>query len=267
MRTLQELMNLRGRTALVTGGAGHIGGAILETLAELGAATAVADRSELDCKRRAEHIESTYGQPSKGFATDLQDEDSTRGLIHRILEWRGSLSILVHCAAFVGTTDFPGWGVPFEQQSVKAWEAAMRVNLTAAFVLAQEAASALKASGHGSIVLVSSTYGMVGPDWSLYEGTDMSNPAGYGASKGGLLQLSRYLATRLAPEVRVNTITPGGVRRGQPEAFHVRYKARTPLQRMADEEDFKGAAAYLASDLSAYVTGQNLVVDGGWTAW
>ncbi len=112
-----------------------------------------------------------------------------------------------------------------------------------------------------------SIYGMVGPDFSLYAGTSMGNPAAYAASKGGLLQLTRYLATALAPRVRVNAITPGGIVRGQPPAFIERYVAKTPLGRMATEEDFKGAIAYLASDLSRYVTGQNLVVDGGWTAW
>lgn len=266
MRKLRELMSLEGRTALVTGGAGHIGGAVLEALAELGAGTAVSDRSQAGCDARASDIERTFGAPSRGFAADLLEEDSTRDLARRALEWRGGLDILIHCAAFVGTTDVPGWGVPFERQSVEAWDAALRVNLTAAFVLAQETAPALKASGHGSIILVSSIYGCVGPDWSLYEGTDMSNPAGYGASKGGILQFTRYLATRLAPEVRVNAITPGGVWRGQPQSFSERYKTRTPLARMATEEDFKGAAAYLAGDLSAYVTGHNLVVDGGWTA-
>jgi len=117
------------------------------------------------------------------------------------------------------------------------------------------------------VILVSSIYGMVAPDWSLYRDTTMANPAAYGASKGGLIQLARYLATLMAPAVRVNALTPGGAWRGQPDPFHERYKARTPLRRMATEEDFKGAAAYLASDLSAYVTGQNLIVDGGWTAW
>ena len=95
----------------------------------------------------------------------------------------------------------------------------------------------------------------------------MANPAGFGASKGGLLQLTRYLATTLAPRVRVNCISPGGVWRDQPSGFRERYESRTPLGRMATEEDIKGAVAYLASDLSAYVTGQNLVVDGGWTIW
>ena len=125
----------------------------------------------------------------------------------------------------------------------------------------------LKQSGHGSIINVASIYGISGPDYSLYEDTAMGNPAAYAASKGGLLQLTRWLATTLAPEVRVNAISPGGVFRNQPEIFVARYRNRTPLQRMAVEDDFKGVMAYLVSDLSSYVTGQNMIVDGGWTCW
>jgi NAD(P)-dependent dehydrogenase (short-subunit alcohol dehydrogenase family) len=102
---------------------------------------------------------------------------------------------------------------------------------------------------------------------SLYAGTDLGNPAAYAVSKGGLLQLTRWLTTNLAPKVRVNAITIGGIARNQDPAFVAKYTNRTPLRRMATEEDLKGAITYLASDLSAYVTGQNLVVDGGWTAW
>ena len=133
--------------------------------------------------------------------------------------------------------------------------------------MVQESKETLAASGHGTVIFFASIYGSVGLDMRLYEGTEMQSPAGYPASKGGLLPLMRYLATVLAPEVRVNAISPGGVWRGQTEAFHQRYVARTPLGRMATEEDLKGAVAYLASDLSAYGTGQNLSVDGGWTAW
>jgi len=125
----------------------------------------------------------------------------------------------------------------------------------------------LRNSGTGSVINIASIYGMLGPDYSLYEGTAMGNPAAYAASKGGLIQLSRWLATTLAPAIRVNTITPGGVFRNQPDVFVERYKSRTPLGRMATEDDFRGAIAYLASDMSAYVTGQNLMVDGGWGAW
>jgi NAD(P)-dependent dehydrogenase (short-subunit alcohol dehydrogenase family) len=127
--------------------------------------------------------------------------------------------------------------------------------------------SALRESGHGSVINVSSIYGVVGPNYGLYEGTALGNPGAYAASKGGVIQLTRWLATTLAPNVRVNCISPGGIERGQNEQFQDRYTALTPLKRMGREEDLKGAVAFLASDLSQYVTGQNLMVDGGWTAW
>lgn len=267
-RSLAQLMNLAGRRALVTGGAGHMGYVVGATLAELGAAVALLDLEEVGCRRRAEALARQH--PTKtviAVPCDLGDEPAARRAVHDALRQLGGLDILVHCAAHVGSNQQPGWSVSFEQQTVNAWDAALRVNLTSAFVLVQEAREALAASGRGSVILISSIYGLVGPDWRLYEGTGMANPAAYGASKGGLLQLMRYLATTLAPHIRVNAITPGGVQRAQPEVFQQRYVARTPLGRMATEDDIKGAIAYLASDLSSYVTGHNLVVDGGWTAW
>ncbi len=263
MRTISTLMNLSGRKALITGGSGHIGRVTAETLLELGARVALVDLDKASCKAEAKRI----GYDTLAFACDLRDEKSTRGTIRAAIKQMDGLDILIHCAAYVGTTKAAGWAVPFEEQSVAAWEMAMRVNLTTAFVMAQEAQSALASSGHGSIILFSSIYGIVGPDMRLYENTKMANPAGYNASKGGLLQLTRYLATVMAPRIRVNAISPGGVWRNQPKVFKTRYEKRTPLKRMATEEDIKGAVAYLAGDLSAYVTGQNLVVDGGWTAW
>jgi len=260
-------MNLKGRKALLTGGAGHIGLALAQALLELGASVAIADLDEEECSKRVAELHTSGHENIWSLPVNLLDEQSTRHAVQSVLQKVGGLDILIHCAAFVGTTDFPGWGAPFDQQSLTAWDAALRVNLSAAFIMAQEGRQALEASGHGSIILISSIYGLVGPDMSLYQDTTMQNPAGYGASKGGLLQLTRYLATVFAPKVRVNAITPGGVWRNQPESFVQRYEKRTPLQRMGIEEDFKGAVAYLASDLSAYVTGHNLVVDGGWTAW
>lgn len=238
----------------MAGGAGHIGVAACEALRELGARVAVADLS---------------GDESADLSVvcDLADEHAAREAVRAVVGGLGGLDILVHCAALVGTSQLEGWAVPFGQQTVDAWRRALDVNLVSAFVLAQEAHEALARSGRGSIVLFGSTYGMVGPDDLLYEGVEMANPAAYGASKGGVLQFVRYLATTMAPAVRVNAISPGGVERRQPEAFQDRYRARTPLRRMATEEDLKGAVAYLASDLSVYVTGHNLVVDGGFTAW
>ncbi|MBI2870560.1 MAG: SDR family oxidoreductase [Candidatus Omnitrophica bacterium] len=267
MQTVAQLMDLSGRKALITGGAGHIGLAAAETLLELGARVAVLDLDRQACEKRVEELSRFKSSRAVAIPCNLTDEASTRGAVRDCVERLKGLDILIHCAAYVGTTEVPGWAVPFEEQAVSAWDAALRVNLTSAFILVQEAREALSASGHGSVIVLASIYGSVGPDMRLYEGTPMQNPVGYAASKGGLIQLTRHLATLLAPQVRVNAISPGGVWRNQPEAFHARYCARTPLKRMAKEVDLKGAVAYLASDLSSYVTGHNLTVDGGWTAW
>lgn len=267
MKTISELIRLDGRAALITGGAGHIGSAIAGALAELGTSVAILDRTAAECAKTAGEIEARFAVKTLPLAIDLADEAALRGAPARVIAAFGSLDILVHCAAFVGTSALPGWAVAFAEQSADTWRAALEINLTSAFILAQASADALASSGHGSVIMIGSIYGLVGPDLGLYAGTAMGNPAAYAASKGGLLQFTRWLATTLAPRVRVNMITPGGVERGQPAAFRERYEQRTPLARMAAEEDFIGAAAYLASDLSAYVTGQNLIVDGGWTAW
>ncbi|MEE3258761.1 MAG: SDR family oxidoreductase [Candidatus Latescibacterota bacterium] len=267
MRALSELMDLRGRVALITGGGGHVGRAIGEALAEQGAIVALLDFDAAAAERAVDRLRVEYGATATGLIVDLRDEDATRAAPAAVLEKYGRLDILVNCAALVGTSGLEDLTAPFPKQGTVTWRLALEVNLTAAFVLSQASSEALSAGGRGSIINVSSIYGMVGSDMSLYEGTTMGSSAAYGVSKGGIIQLTRWLATMLAPAVRVNAITPGGILRGQPEPFRKRYVDRTPMRRMAVEEDFKGAAAYLASDLSAYVTGQNLVVDGGWTIW
>lgn len=267
MRRLKELQSLEGRVAVLTGGAGHLARAIAESLVELGARVVICDRDPEAGRLRCGELDEHAGRQATVFIpADLLDESSTRILVQDAVRREGAIDILIHNAAYTGTTGVPGWAVPFAEQSVDAWDQALRVNLTSAFILAQEAAPHLAVRGRGSMLLVGSIYGMLAPQWSLYEGTSMANPAGYNASKGGVIQLTRYLATALAP-TRVNCICPGGIERGQPEPFLTRYSERTPLKRMAQEEDFKGATAFLCSDASAYVTGQVLAVDGGWSAW
>lgn len=265
--TVKELINLEGRTGLVTGGGGRIGSAICETLAELGASVAVVDIDEKAADDVAATVHETYDIETSAMIVNLSDEKSVAALPDRVVDRFGRLDILVNCAALVGTSELKGWATSFEEQSPAVWGPALQTNLTAPFILTQACAKELTKSKCGSVINIGSIYGIVGPDMRLYEGTPMGNPAAYAASKGGLLQLTRWLATVLAPDVRVNAVSPGGVWREQPEEFRSRYAARTPLGRMATENDLKGAVAYLAGDLSAYVTGQNLVVDGGWTAW
>lgn len=267
MKSVKDLIDLSGRVALVTGGAGHIGQAICETLAELGAAIAVLDINQKATTRVVERIRFEFDVEAMPLVVDLADQQDVQLAPAQVLDRFGRLDILVNDAAFVGTSNLEGWVVPFKEQLPETWRDAIEVNLTAPFVLVQACHDALMESGHGSIINIASIYGLVAPNMDLYAGTEMGNPAAYAASKAGLLQLTRWLATVLAPEIRVNAITPGGVFCNQPDIFVDRYRRRTPLKRMAREEDFKGAIAYLASDLSAYVTGQNLVVDGGWTIW
>nr|WP_321514096.1 SDR family oxidoreductase [uncultured Pseudodesulfovibrio sp.] len=267
MKSIHQLMDLTGRTALITGGAGYIGTAFCEALAEVGANIAVLDIAEDRVHATASKLAEIYSVKTMGLTVNLSDEAAVVAAPAQVKETLGSLDIVVNCAAFVGTSGLSGWVTPFEEQSVDTWRAALETNLTACFALIQAATPFLRESGHGSVINIGSTYGVVGPDMSLYEGTAMGNPAAYAASKGGLTQLTRWLATTLAPDIRVNCISPGGIARGQDEKFVERYKARTPMKRMGTEEDMKGALLYLASDLSAYVTGQNLLVDGGWTTW
>ena len=266
MRTLKQLQSLEGRVALITGGGGHLGRLFGEVACELGARVILVDRDDSVfgvAAALAEH----FGTPCEGRVLDLADHQGVSDLPEAIAASHGRLDILINNAAFTGASGLPGWAVPFSQQGLEAWNAAMDINLLVPFLLSQKAAPFLTRGGEGSIVNVASIYGVTAPDFRLYEGTGMGNPAAYNASKAGLIQLSRYLATALAPGIRVNSISPGGIGRGQPDSFVEKYTARVPLGRMATEEDFKGVAQLLMSDLGAYITGQNLVVDGGWITW
>jgi NAD(P)-dependent dehydrogenase (short-subunit alcohol dehydrogenase family) len=266
MRAISDLFDLSGRAALVTGGAGHLGSVIGAALAECGARVALLDR--VNPTAAAAVLPEVADGDHAALTVDLAAEDQVKAAPDAVVGAMGRLDIIVHCAAFVGTDARTGWTTPVEQQSLHTWREAVEVNLTAPFALTQAALPHLRASGHGSVIHVGSIYGVLGPDWSLYDPADVpGTPAAYAASKGGLMQMTRWLATSLAPDIRVNSLAPGGVERDTPARFKQAYEARTPLRRMATEEDMKGAAVFLASDASAYVTGQCLTVDGGWSAW
>lgn len=266
-RSIAALSRLDGRVALITGGGGEIGATIADALAECGAGIAVVDVDEERARAVTQGIAARHDSGVLALGVDLREDQALRAIPHTVRDRLGPIDVLVNCAAMVPATAMPGWTCDFEEQSLATWRDAMEVNLTAAFALTQVCADDLRRGGVGSVINIGSIYGVVGPDLSMYRGTDMGSAAAYAASKGGLTQLTRWLATVLAPDVRVNTLSCGGVSRGQPQAFQRRYHQRTPLGRMANAEDFKGAAVYLASDLAAYVTGQNLLVDGGWSAW
>lgn len=264
---LNTLMDMRGKRALVTGATGCLGRVIADTLGELGASLVLVDRPGADYASLRETLSRHAGITVETLDCDLEDQAQRDALAESATAGGKGLDVLINNAAFVGTSGLQGWALPFEGQTVETWRRAVEVNLTAVFDLCQKFAGQLRAGGTGTIVNIGSIYGVLGPNWSLYEGTPMANPAAYAASKGGVVQLTRWLATTLGPDIRVNCICPGGIARGQPDVFVERYEALTPLRRMATEDDFRGAVAFLASSMSAYVTGQNLLVDGGWSAW
>jgi NAD(P)-dependent dehydrogenase (short-subunit alcohol dehydrogenase family) len=208
---------------------------------------------------------------------DLTSDESIVALRDRVVAELGRVDILFNNAAgrAAGTAEeqikrkYAALKTDMAGMSREMWEGAMSVNASGLFVSSQVFGEQMKAQGAGgSIVNISSIYGMVGPNFGIYRGTEMVNPPDYAFSKGGIINFTRYLATCYAPHgIRANCLSPGGYYGAQPEPFLRNYEAHTPLGRMARWNDLKGAALFLASDASQYITGQNLAVDGGWTAW
>ncbi|PJZ45656.1 SDR family oxidoreductase [Leptospira brenneri] len=255
------------RRVLITGAGGGLGRIMADTLAELGADLILVDRSKTALESLEEGLRSKWGVGTKIILCDLESERDRLSMIASVKDDGLELNCLINNAAFVGASDLLGWSVSFEDQTLDTWRRAVEVNLTAGFHLSQAFTPSLRNSKGGNIINIASIYGEFGPDWRLYEGTTMANPAAYAASKGGIVQLTHWLATTLAPDIRVNSISPGGIFRNQPAEFVRRYEDRVPMKRMATENDFRGSIAFLASDLSAYITGQVLRVDGGWSTW
>jgi len=266
MTSLDQLMDMHGSCAVITGATGGLGKIMSETLAELGYDLILVDINKSNLSSFESVLKEKWCVSIQSLVCDLENELERNKLIYDIKKNNSKISCLINNAAFVGASDLDHWITPFEDQSIEVWRRAIEVNLTAAFHLSQGLLSQLRIN-KGNIINITSIYGEFGPDWRLYADTSMGNPAAYGASKGGLAQFTRWLATTVAPDVRVNAISPGGVFRDQPELFVKRYENRTPLGRMAKEDDFRGAVAYLASNMSSYVTGHILRVDGGWGNW
>lgn len=261
---VSELFSLEGKKIAITGAAGHLGTALSAVAADAGAHLYLVDQNEAGLHAVAASLRSRVAQPIEVFVSDLEVENSRRALVEALRTKVSRLDGLVHNAAFVGTSQLEGWAVGFKDQTLATWRRALEVNATAPFHLTQLLLPLLESASSPSIVSIGSIHGSVGPDWRLYEGLEMANPAGYAVSKAALIHLTLWLATTLAPTIRCNSVSPGGLVRSQPSEFLSRYEARTPMRRMARESDVVGAVVYLLSDASSYVNGQNIVVDGGY---
>ena len=257
-RLVLDLFSLTGRVALVTGGAGLYGRQIVEALAEAGARTFMASRN-LEALRKQADVFRRAGLDVTALQFDQGCEKSIERLLQKIIALAGGIDILVNNAALQPMKD---WSDPISQ-----FAKSMEVNATGLFATTRAFGEHMAGRGRGSIINIGSLKGVVGPDFTLYEGLDWSTPPDYFFHKGGLLQLTRYAASRLGPRgVRVNAVNPGGYYSNHEVQFVDRYNARTFLGRMANDTDLKGAIVFLASDASAYVTGAAIAVDGGYTA-
>lgn len=253
-----DLFSCRGKTALVAGGAGLLGSVIARGLQAAGATVFVADTDERRARETAGHANMHV------LTLDVTSESSIAAAMDMLREGGKKIDIFVY-AAYPRTRD---WGLAFEEVPFASWKENVDAHLGGFFLCSKAVAEKMKQQGGGSIIALASTYGIVAPDFSIYTGTSMTMPAAYAAIKGGIITFVRYLATYYARhQVRVNCISPGGVFDGQPPQFVKQYAGKTPLGRMARPDEVVGGAVFLASDASSYVTGHNLVIDGGWTAW
>jgi len=260
MPNILDCFRLDGKVALVTGGTGFVGAPISRALAEAGATVVIASRNLAKCRAFSAEL-AGESLDAEGLALDLASESSIRALRDHIIERHDRIDILFNNSVARAGGDL-------DQMTPQQWEATMKVNSTGIFLACQIFSEPMRARRQGSIINVASIYGIVGPTFSIYKGTQVTNPINYSFAKGGLISLTRYLASFLAPyQVRVNCLSPGGFKNDDtPPQFAANYGHQTPLGRMAEEEDIKGPALFLASDASRYITGQNIVVDGGWTS-
>ena len=268
----RNLFDLTGKVAVVTGGAGILGRRCCAGLADFGAEVAVVDLDEVAAAKFAGELSADFGVRALGIGCDITLPDSLAAMAARVEEDLGPIEILHNNAASKGRR-LDDFFAPLEDFTLETWREVMAVNIDAMFLVAQAVGSRMAERGRGSIIQTASIYGLLAPDQriyegSLYEGRAINTPPVYSASKAAVIGLTRHLATSWgARGVRVNTLTPGGVESGQNPAFTERYAARVPLGRMARADEMVAALVFLASDGASYVTGQNIVVDGGLSAW
>lgn len=260
-----------GKVCVVTGALGLIGKAFCRALAAAGGRVVVTDLDHAGCLAFADELPGDH----LGHGADITDRESLEVLRDAVLGRHDRIDVLVNNAAINDKFEDPAAAATrsqMEHYPLELWNRSINANITGTFLASQVLGAAMAARGEGSIVNLASTYGVVAPDQALYRKPDGSQPfyksPVYPTTKAAVLGFTRYLAAYWGPAgVRVNALSPGGVENGQDEHFVANYAARTPLGRMARPEDYGGAIVFLASDASSYMTGANLVVDGGWTAW
>ena len=268
----KDLFSLAGKVVLVTGGAGLLGQVFCQAFVEAGADVAIVDLNKDAANAIASKIAKPKNQKVIAIECDVTSPQSVSKMIQNVVTQLGRIDVLVNNAASKGS-NLDAFFEPFESYSLQTWREVMSVNIDGLFVVAQAVGNQMKKQGGGSIIQTSSIYGVVAPDQRIYQGSEyngraINTPAVYSASKAAVNGLTSYLSTYWAPsKIRVNSLTPGGIASGQNDEFNKKYSNRVPLGRMGEAAELVGALIYLASDASSYVTGQNIIVDGGLSAW
>jgi NAD(P)-dependent dehydrogenase (short-subunit alcohol dehydrogenase family) len=266
--------DLTDKTIVVTGGGGILGRGMCAALASQGARVAVVEMNMAAAQAGVDAVlASSPDAETLPIECDVSCPKSVAAMTQAVVDRFGDIHVLCNNAATKGT-DLNEFFAPFEEFSLETWRSIMSVNLDGMFLVAQSVGKRMVAQGKGgSIIQTASIYGVIAPDQRIYEGSrfmdrQINTPAVYSASKAGVIGLTKYLASYWGSAgIRVNTISPGGVESGQNETFQQRYSARVPLGRMANKNEIESALVFLASDASGYITGQNLVVDGGLSCW
>ena len=267
-----ELFSLSNKVVVVTGGAGLLGQVFCQALADVGAHVAIVDLDLASAETAAKSINKSDTQKVVAFGSDITSPESVTQMVANVIKQFGRIDVLVNNAASKGS-NLDTFFEPFESYSLQTWREVMSVNIDGLFLVAQAVGNQMKKQGGGSIIQTSSIYGVVAPDQRIYKGSEyngraINTPAVYSASKAAVNGLTSYLSTYWATsKIRVNSLTPGGIASGQNDEFNKRYSSRVPLGRMGEASELVGALIYLASDASSYVTGQNIIVDGGLSAW
>lgn len=263
-----ELFRLDGKVAIVTGAAGLLGEQHAAALVDCGAHVVLTDLNLAVCQQRAESLAGKGGGRVLTAPCDVTSRASWETLLAQVVGELGRVDVLVNNAGFTNQSRSANYGAPFPDFPLEDWHQILEVNLTGTFLGCQVIGRQMLQQRSGSMINMASLYGVVSPNHRMYPDTGIHQPVAYSVSKAGVIALTRYLATLWAEQgIRVNCITPGGVANEHPELFARRYAALSPIGRMARSDELRGALIFLASPASAYCTGHNLVVDGGWTAW
>ncbi|MFZ1076514.1 MAG: SDR family oxidoreductase [Nitrosotalea sp.] len=261
---VKDLFNLKNNVSVVTGGAGHLGLALSEALAEAGSDVYIVSRNEEKCKKAAKSIQKCTGANVKGLSVDISSMISIIKCFNEIVKKSGRIDVLVNNAAFAPLKKF-------EKMSDEDWIRGIDGTINGVYRTTKAAIPIMEKNKGGSIINISSMYGTVSPDPSIYGNSGFDNPPNYGAGKAAIVQFTRYLACHMAKKgIRANAVSPGpfpNLKVQKNKTFISNLEKKTPLGRIGLPYELKGITVFLASKASSYVTGQNIHVDGGWTAW